>query len=183
MSIIRIANFFRRPWTQVAWGPGGPAGLWTLAGASEGDASGGDATWLHTFSTAGISTQDTNFYSIEQVMFTTSTAATRQTTVEIANMDIDVLPATATPIVSRYLFDTVSDGNDGVVPATQINPKIFIGRWRDRALGGAGTIAIRSANPGAAATYDVKVQGYWWGPGAMNAPGGLIRPPNGIYGA
>lgn len=188
MSITRALRFTRRAWAQLPI-PGYPGGTWVGGGNDVGDASGGSMNWQHIFSSPSAGLGDNNFYSIEQLSVSSTLAVAQGFMVRILNMDPDTAPDNGTnphlAVPCSYAGDLIVAGSAVStisLELNKINVKIWVGRFAG-IFTDTGDMLVQTDNPGANENIRCKVQGYWWTPEAMNAPRGLIRPPDGIYGA
>lgn len=182
MSITQLLTFTRRQWSMPQ-DPGRPSGHWIAAGTDEGDGTGGTFTWQHIFAQPSSGLGDPHsLYSIEQLMMTQSILAANDCLLQILNMDVGSGPLVEGGIPCLYQFDMEKDGSlNASLPAVQVNTRIWVGRFAGRPTD-AGQVTVVTDNPGAADVFRVKLQGYWWSPEAVNAPGGLRLPRDGIYG-
>ena len=183
MSITRALKFVRRPWNTPQL-PGLPDGYWVAAGSAVGDASGGEFTWQHIWAQPSTGLGDpSSFFSVEQWSMTVNIATDRVVEVLVSGMDPDT--GIAPDVTHSYflIFRLLAGVNNcALADDGGANQKLWIGRYGDPSTG-AGVLNLATPNTTASNFFRVKVQGFYWGPGAMNAPGGIIRPPNGIYGA
>lgn len=182
MSLTIAMGFTRRSW-NVAPLPGYPAGLWVAASSSEGDASGGQLVFQHIFASPSAGLGDQNFYNIEQINVSTDVNAGDDVDLQITDMDpVSLAPFTDTN-VSLFYNLPISAGqvNAGIQPLQGLTVPIWVGRFAGPPTA-TGLMNLHFANPTASNTARAKVQGYFWEAEAMNAPGGIRRPVDGIYG-
>jgi len=182
MAITRTLRFMTRPWSIPAGDPGLPAGHWVAAGSQPGDASGAPYTWQHIFAAPASELGDpSSLYSIEQVMLMVTVAANDSVELTVLGMDAGVFDDVGLPVTCGYTF---SLANNGVSACDQFGD-FGLPIWLGRHAGTPTTVAIMNlrlnTNPGAVEVFRVKVQGYYWSPEAVNAPGGLRKPLGGIY--
>lgn len=186
MTIAHSLLFNRKAWTFPSV-PGLPAGVWSATNREEGDASGGSITFQHIFSSPGNDLGDSNIYSIEQVSFGSGDNGLVACSLTLNGMDVGSgAPGTpADPITRSWNF--AMEGNDvGVggtvaidirsVPANFMNPHIWVGTYQGIPTD-FGDVLIRAQNPTASFVMGAALYGYWWTPDAINAAGGLRRPP------
>lgn len=188
MTINLSMNFQRRSWssprTLRGQNAGFPAGHWSAAAESEGDMTGGNLTFQHIFRNASNQLGDSNFYSIEQVMLSTSVAGITGGRLFINGMDAwtgDVSNPD-NPISRNYLIDL--DVSDESTPQRAISRpngyKIWVGTYQGVPTD-LGDMILLLDNPGASLGVAFSVYGYYWTPDAINAPGGIRKPPGDIY--
>ena len=179
-------HFSRRAWAFPNI-MGMPAGLWTAAGEAEGDASGGEQTYQHIFRNASNLLGDSNYYSIEHTMVRSTASASNGFRLRINGMDTGTgdVSNPDNPINREYalvLADTDVSTVDKSIEPRNANIPIWVGTYQG-APTDLGDVIVATKNEGATETTGVYLSGFWWTPDATNAPGGLIRPPNSIYGA
>lgn len=167
--------------------PGLPMGVWSASNDDEGDASGGLISFQHIFRNTSNNLGDTNLYNIEHTMIASANSANTAARIQINGMD----PGTGQissprPIDRIYTVPlTDSDVGSGFVrspfPERATKP-IWVGTYNgpDTDL---GDMIIALENPTAAFRVLVAVYGYFWAPGAINAPNGIQRPLNGLWGS
>jgi len=187
MAITRLMRFSRRAWAFPTV-PGLPDGYWTIGGDDVGDASGGSMVWQHFFAQPSSGFGDpSSFFSIEQMVMSVTIDLDRLVQIVISGMDqnTQVPTSTSTGVVCIYTVPLTADGisSASIRPDQGVNSKIWVGRFAGVTPGDSGLINLTTPNPTATDSFRVKLQGFFWGPEAMNAPGGLQRPVNGIYGA
>lgn len=184
MSIAFSLIFTRRRWTMPNI-PGMPAGLWVAGNDDEGDASLGDITFQHIFENVSNNLGDSNYYNLEQAMVSSTIAAETAARIRITGMD----PGTSRninlqPVDQDWTIDLLNDGSTAAPNASAFirrQAPIWIGTFKgfDTEF---GDIIVATTNPTASDRVKVKLQGYWWTPDAINAPGGMRRPPGSIFG-
>lgn len=188
MTLNQSFLFQRRQWSTpqgLALGDQGlPAGHWSCSGASEGDASGGDVTFQHIFSSPANNLGDSNLYSIEQICMNTTDNTPTGALLEIRGMDRGVgsVSIPDDPVDRIYALDYDSI-NAAITQRAMSRPngyKIWVGRYQGIPTD-LGDMRWRMQNVGATESFNVAIYGYYWTPGAVNAPGGLRKPPGDIY--
>ena len=161
--------------------PGGPfpAGIWTSQLTLIMDASGGDAIVTHEVE---LLTEPFSalMLTLEQITLDDSVNAATNYLLEAIGFEehnpignnnvILILPTTPAP-----------GSVDAVRPHDMLLRPLFLGR-ADRTSGQNTEISIRGPNINGATIRDA-LWGYYWGPGAMNSPGGPQRPPGSLFGA
>lgn len=163
--------------------PGFPTGVWTASADDEGDASGGQITFQHIFRNTSNNLGDNQLYNIEHVMCHSQGVIRNFLAVRITGMDPGTgQVSTPEPIDRQYNLplnlhdDGLSllalDAREGTVP-------IWVGTFSgpDTDFGD-----VRMALDNEDSTrVQVALYGYYWAPAAVNAPGGIQRPPNGLW--
>jgi len=184
VSVGAAFDFVTRPF-QFAGELGFPAGIWAVAGEVAQDESGGSRTLTHLFQVLpGIS--NSNFYNIEQIDAYDS-SGNPVWALETTGMDA-VFPTQNAAFNSRFwrhaLIDISATGPQVVAEAwvdSASRAPLFLGQpSRNPSLSALliATIDNEALNPG---TFYCRIQGYYWGPGAMNTPGGLKRPNESLW--
>lgn len=181
MSVGALFEFYHRPYASGG-DIGFPAGIWVADGQVTGDGLGGTRSIVHAFQVLpGIS--NSNIYSLEQVDANDVGLKTEWTLV-VGGMDQHAPGASLiTPRNTFYRFTLNDVSNTGpVLSCTSPNVQsVFLGQpSRNASFSALLTATIEDAV--AEDTFSVKLQGYFWTPGAMNTTGGLKRPPFSIYG-
>lgn len=166
--------------------PGLPAGVWLAGKEEEGDASGGLWTAQHIFENVSNNLGDSNYYNLEQIMVSTNQFSTNTNgEVRVTGMDPGTQNApNLQPIDCSYGFELITSDlglNTASIDAMKGFAPIWIGTFKgfDTEF---GDVIVRLANPTGIGLISVKLQGYWWTPDAINAGGGMRRPPGAIYG-
>lgn len=188
MTINLSMNFQRRSWSSPRTIPGYtmgyPAGHWSAAAESEGDASGGNLTFQHIFRNPSNEFGDSNYYSIEQLMLSSAVSGNTSGRLFIQGMDAwtgDVSNPN-NPISQQYAIDL--DVTDESTPQRAMSRpngyKIWVGTYQGLPTD-LGDMILLIDNPGVSAGIAFKVLGYYWTPDAINAPGGIRKPPGDIY--
>ena len=161
--------------------PGGPFpdGIWTSQQTLIMDASGGDAIITH------------------EVLLLTEPFSALMLTLEQITID------DAVNVATNYIFEAIGFeehnpvGNNNVLvifqtldapgsvadalsPERMMRKPIFLGR-ADRTSGQNTAMSLRGPNVDGGSLRDA-LWGYYWGPGAMNEPGGPQRPPGSLFG-
>ena len=160
--------------------PGGPFpdGIWAAQGFVIGDASGGEAIIRHDviLLTEPFSAL---MLTIEQLMIDDTVNASTEFLLEVIGFEEHNVVANNNLLLR---FDT--RGFPGTVDALSVQDMlrrpVFLGRC-DRTSGQDSSMSIRASNTDGA-TYRDALYGYYWGPGAMNEPGGPQRPPGSLFG-
>lgn len=165
--------------------PGFPLGVWSAADDDEGDATGGDITFQHIFRNTSNNLGDTNLYNIEHIMVASQDLLQVAAQLTINGMDTGGLAPNfphrpVDRVYSMNLFNT--DSTTGFINARhaiECTTPIWVGTYNgvetdlgDMIVGLDNIDSIR---------VTVAVYGYYWAPDAVNAPGGIQRPPNGLW--
>jgi len=183
VSIAHSMRFTRHSWAMPNV-PGFPTGVWSASADDEGDASAGIISFQHIFRNTSNNLGDTNLYNIEAVMC--AAAVSTQNAIRLAINGMD--PGTgqiSTPLpidrIYQYALESVDTGAGftRALSALQGNVPIWVGTYAglDTDLGDM-TIALENSDGDRVLTA---VYGYFWSPDAVNAPGGIQRPPNGLW--
>lgn len=183
MAIALSTRFTRHSWAMPPI-PGFPSGVWSASADDEGDASGGEITFQHIFRNTSNNLGDTNLYNIEHVMCTSQFSSATAARIRINGMDPGTgQPATTRPVDRVYTLPMVlNDSSAGFVISSEARAgtiPIWVGTFDgpDTDLGDV-IIAMDNAD---SLRYIVVMYGYYWAPGAINAEGGIQRPPNGLW--
>lgn len=160
--------------------PSLPVGIWWGSGVLVGDASGGTQQIRFLAKVEGDPVSG-DMLNLEQIMAFVSTS----TATSAFLSPVGFSPSRELPGVDalyRFQLDNLSSalGNSAI---GHEHPKlpIFIGATR----GGAdtlSTIAFGITNLTATDSLSVSMMGYIWEARSLLAPGGLQRPPNGLFG-
>ncbi len=188
MSIAQSFLFQRRQWsTPQALTPGDlglPAGYWSCSGQDEGDGSGGDMTFQHIFSNPINGLGDGNLYSIEQLTISSTVSNTSSMLLQINGMDSGTgrVATPDDPVDREYLIDMdISSQATNVRAISRPNGyKIWVGRYQGLPTD-LGDMILRVSNPTGSDTIAAVIQGYYWTPGAVNAPGGIRKPIGDVF--
>jgi len=170
-----------RPYAGYA-APGLPDGFWAVHASVLGDATGGLQSINIRFS-ASVQPSVSALWNLEQLIASHSNPSNSTIRIDFGNMDIfpvgsstGALTKQAGAILNALPVFTATEA----LRINQLIDKpIFLG-----AAGKAvnGDIAFDMDNVDAT-SFSIFAQGYFWGPGALNAEGGPQRPPNSLYGS
>jgi len=160
--------------------PGGafPDGIWTSQLTVIGDASGGDVVLVHDVITL-TEPFSALMLTLEQLTVDDGESSARGYLLQAIGFEEH------NPIGNNNLlinFVTV----DGVGSVSCLGPEgllrkpVLFGRC-DRTSGQDSSISVRTPNVDGGSFRDA-LWGYYWGPGAMNEPGGPRRPPGSLFG-
>jgi len=178
MSVQLTVTPFIRPFRGYA-DPALPDGYWVVHQSVLGDGTGGLMSINIRFSSAAQPNVST-LWSMEQLLFNLTFEGDQDLRIDFGNMDI--LPADNSSGARAKIIHMRSEdlGNliGSALPILQASTaKIFLGAAGKEVN---GDLAFDADNNDAT-SFSVYVQGYFWGPAAINAPGGPQRPVNGLY--
>lgn len=184
MTIFQTSPISLRPFRAYA-DPGLPAGYWVVHVGILGDASGGAAQQFLEFSRVGTS-RPSQMYSLEALVIDQSINPQSEPFDSYALMEIlrfDQLPAQGGTGAQFWWYGLhLKDiGGQRIGAAIQQEAgylPIFLGAPDKQLLGSFILIEHNNFN---GAIFSVKAEGYFWNPGAINAPGGPRRPIDGLY--
>ena len=178
MSIQLTVTPVIRPFRGFAE-PALPDGYWVVHQSVLGDASGGLMSINIRFSSAAQPNVST-MWSMEQLLFSATADGSRDVRIDFGNMDIFPVDNStgARQKVSRGVSnDLGSISGSAINLTTGSASKLFLGAAGKDVN---GDLAFDTDNVDAT-SFSVFVQGYFWGPAAINAPGGPQRPATGLY--
>lgn len=185
MSIAHTTRFTRHAWAFPPV-PGLPSGVWSASNDDEGDASGGIISFQHIFRNTSNNLGDTNLYNIEQVVCGTQNTFLTAARLTINGMDPGTGQVSSPRPVDRifqYPLDDVVTGSgfQRAIPADKGTVPLWVGTYSgvDTDL---GDMIFALGNPGGGSRVIFAVYGYFWAPGAVNAPQGIRRPEGSIWG-
>jgi len=128
---------------------------------------------------ASAEATNSQMYSLEQLAIHATDAAALPVRIDMGNFDATPSQGSTGAIFTTYTVTlVVSAGSGASLPLNAINLPLFLGAPRkdinvdlsfDKVNDGVGSLAVSA-------------QGYFWGPGAINAEGGPQRPPSSLYG-
>jgi len=183
MSIAHTTRFTRHAWAMPDV-PGLPSGVWTASNDNEGDATGGLITFQHIFRNQSNNLGDNQLYNIEQVMIASQDPAQSGAKLTIRGMDPGTgQPSSPNPIDRVWFYDLANtdslSGFQNATPPDETTIPVWVGTYSgpDTALGDV-IVALENVD---SVRVLVAIYGYYWAPSAVNAPGGIQRPPNGLW--
>jgi len=163
--------------------PGLPNGIWIVQSSVLGDASGGNMILDVVFKDGSLPVPESSLmYNLEQVNVVTSTGGTSSCSVNPSNWD-ELSPGFTGGVstVWGYLLSALDALNVTASRGLWSNvTPWFLGQVRKNTTN--TIVRFQLLNGGATTDLSVKAEGYFWGPGAINAPGGPRRPTDSIYG-
>jgi len=160
--------------------PALPDGFWVVHASVLGDASGGLQSINIRFSSAG-QPNVSNLWNIEQMILGMSTPSAQRVRMDFGNMDIQpvgISTGALTKLVSLLLEDLGAAPASGALAKLKDDMPIFLGSAGKEVNGDVAWDVTNILN----VSFNVFVQGYFWGPGAINAEGGPQRPATGLFG-
>jgi len=175
---VSVANAINiRPWRGYD-DPGLPVGMYVAQNAVTGDASGGDMIIFFDFKGEGEAVSG-RFFNIEQLNVFHSTTASKDGHFVINNFE------TLGPVglVNReYRFRLAANGNGLSAMTEQVYfpLPLFLGSVAPVAsLAASFEVGIDNID---LSSLVATIQGYIWEPRSIQAPGGLRRPVDSLYG-
>jgi len=161
--------------------PGLPQGIWTVQASVLGDAGGGNLNLDIVFKDGSLAVPESSLlYNLEQLSLFSSKDPGVDTTMNPANWD-EVFGGSTGTTATVY---RLSPGDLGALGGSALTfdqvefRPLFLGQVRKNAT---NTI-IRFQMANTAVSLSIKADGYYWGPQAMNSPGGPRRPLDSLYG-
>jgi len=180
MAIILTVAPLLRPFRASA-DPAMPAGLWVAKSSVLGDASGSLMSLDIRFSTAALPATSL-MYSLEQYAVNVSRDTALDCRLDIGLFDGFPTQASTGAVTVFYAFFLTTDPSNSGRAALNLRDHsflpLFLGAPQKDTTVELGT----DIDNVVATSLSVMAQGYFWSPGAINAPGGPQRPPNSIYG-
>ena len=181
MSVANLTPIQHRPF-RGSRDPGLPKGIWLVQGSVLGDAGGGTLSFDILFKDGSLPNPESSlFYNIEQKLVVSSLDGGINVFMNPANWD-EISPGATGSTFQGYalvLADLGLTNGSGENGSNVQGPlPWFLGQVRKNAT---NTI-IRFSMANTAVSLAVKAEGYYWGPEAINAPGGPRRPGDSLYG-
>ncbi len=162
--------------------PGLPSGIWIVLGSVLGDATGGFLNLDLVFKDGSRAVPESSqLYNLEQLYVFSTLDSDHVIAMIPANWDEDTPGSTGaiSTVISLLLSTPVLlSGSAGLGRDINGMHPLFLGQVRKNAT---NTI-IRFSMSNTAVSLAVKAEGYFWGPEALNAPGGPRRPVDSLYG-
>lgn len=179
MSINIINPPTVRPFRGFA-DPALPDGYWIHHGSVLGDSSGGLRQVIIRFSTATDPNVST-LWNLEQLTISSGENGAATASLDYGNMDVQPPGNSTGGLFKVYLIALPDFGAVSVLRSMDIaRPALPL------FLGAAGKEVngqlLFSTDNVLNASFTVAAQGYFWGPAALNAPGGPQRPATGLFG-
>lgn len=157
---------------------GFPDGIWASQLTVIMDASGGEAIMNHNLLTF-TEPFSALMLTIEQMFVDTTGASGAEFLLQVIGFEEHNPVGNNNLLMAMSTKDTVGTAS-ALGPSDLLRKPIFLGR-ADRTSGQASTISLRTLNVNGISIRD-SLYGYYWGPGAMNEPGGPQRPPGSLFG-
>lgn len=166
-----------RPFRAFA-DPALPDGYWVTHASVLGDATGGLMSVNIRFSSAAGPNVST-LWNLEQLMMHV-TGASQDVRIDFGDMDRQPIGDSTGALFKIYQVNladlgTAAGGRAMALPSL-IAP-LFLGT-ADKGVNGDLAFDVDNED---GTSFMVLAQGYFWGPGAVNAPGGPQRPATGLY--
>lgn len=160
--------------------PGGglPDGIWTSQLTVIGDASGGDVILIHDVITL-TEPFSALMLTLEQVTIDDDQAGSAEWLFQAIGFEEHNPVGNNNLLLAFFTRDTVGTVT-AIRPHELLVKPLLLGRC-DRTSGQDSSMSLRRANATGGAFRDA-LWGYYWGPGAMNEPGGPQRPPGSLFG-
>jgi len=180
MAIIAVFTVQPRPWA-ASLDLSLPSGAWVVDGVVLGDASGGPKTLQFDFqkSTDPLSAR---LFSLEQFMLTSTSLPAAVTNWELQTFNLEAFERSA---ISPQVWgiemerDRPNSAGAAAVLDSQSAMPIFLGA-PIVASSASGFSFVTDNQDGI--VMRAFAQGFFWGPGALIAPGGPQRPLRSVYG-
>lgn len=161
--------------------PGLPDGFWVVHASVLGDGSGGLQEIVIRFSSA-LEPAVSTLWNLEQAVVSHNGLAGTVTRVDFGNMDFQAAENSTGGLVKVFALPLLDFGasfpGSAIDFENRLNLPLFLGSARKQV---SGDLSFDAPNT-TGTSFSVNVQGYFWGPGAINAPGGPQRPVNSLYG-
>jgi len=178
MTVTAVAPVQPRMWRGYD-DPGLPVGAYISLGLVVGDVSGGTMQVEHQFKLAGDA-GSARWYNIEQLnVFSTELLQAAGHIIVVGFEDLPTVNVT----VQRWVFTLVADGGSFTTTTYGGLPTkpLFIGQSTPDATVLAA-VRVGTPNAGAGIVMQSVIQGYIWEARSAQAPGGLRRPLDALYG-
>lgn len=159
--------------------PALPDGYWVAHGSVLGDGSGGLMSVNIRFSSATEPNVST-LWNLEQLMIDT-TNLSRTVRMDAGNMDRQPIGESTGALSKLWQLALIDFGTAAAGAGLDLDSQLlplFLGR-ADKGV--AGDLAFDLDNV-TGTSFAVMAQGFFWGPGAVNAPGGPQRPVGSLFG-
>jgi len=180
MAVSLVVPIQHRPF-RGALDPGLPTGIWIVQSSVLGDAGGGLLSFDVLFKDGSLPVPESSLmYNLEQINLFTTGGGNSDISLNPANWD-EISPGATGSVVTVFhvLLQDVGSIAQGAGLATNGMPlPWFFGQVRKNTT---NTI-LRISMTNSVLSLACKAEGYVWGPGAINAPGGPRRPEDSLYG-
>jgi len=177
MAVTVTFRVETRPWRGYD-DPSLPAGSWFAEGSAPGDGTGGALTVDLLFKFSGQALNG-NLFNLEAMSIFAIPGTVTSCVVSTARLDFlsPSRPAAGKLFVVPLLLGLTGAGSASGLQ--ELNSPVFLGA----AVEAANTAALRfQTDNGVGSLLNINAGGYFWEPRSLLAPGGLNRPPNGLYG-
>jgi len=158
--------------------PGLPIAAWISQGGTVGDASGGVINMDFLFQ-RDDDAQVSELFNLEQISVDTTSATSRDFTIQTLNMDnlAPNRPASTQKWKSNSQFGSGLSNS-----AFDLDNANILPLWLGAPNRGEGDVGLRIFWPNIdLLLFAVTLQGYMWGPRSVLAPGGPQRPVGGLF--
>jgi len=180
MSIAILTTPRIRPYRGFE-DPALPDGFWVVHASVLGDGSGGLQEIVIRFSSA-LEPAPSAIWNVEQLVINHTGLAGTVTRIDFGNMDRQAAENSTGALQKLFAFRLLDFGasfaGSAIDFGEKLNLPLFLGSSGKQI---SGDLSFDAPNV-TATSFSVNVQGYFWGPGAINAPGGPQRPANSLYG-
>jgi len=176
VSIEITVPIINRPWRGYD-DPGLPAGMWVAQGTIIGDGSGGFTQVSFNFHTA-LTPLSGRFFNLEQLEVHKNNDAAQLLGLTLVNFDLAPI-GVPNRVIQLSLSPTDSQTDAAALDNVAVDLPLFLGRTITPGL--ATQLIISGVNVNAV-SLNAMGQGYIWEPRSIQAPGGLRRPLDSLYG-
>jgi len=179
VSVFGTFRIDTRPYTGYT-DPGLPIGSWIAQAGLVGDASGGILRMNFLIEREG-GVRVSELYNIEQFSADTSSSTGRDITLATINMDRLAPTRQASPQKWRMATIVGGDGTSAIDTAKLMGLPYWLGAPDVDTPAGDKGFSVTFLNIDLL-LFAATVQGYFWGPRSVTAPGGPRRPVAGFLG-
>jgi len=166
-----------RPWRGYD-DPGLPVGMWFAQNAVTGDASGGDMIIFFVFKGEGEPVSG-RFFNIEQINFFHSDTTAKAGHVVLNNWET-IGPVGLVNRQYRFRLQSNANGLSAMNEEVYFPLPLFLGSVAPIAsLAADVEVGVDNVD---LTSFVATLQGYIWEPRSIQAPGGLRRPVDSLYG-
>jgi len=176
VSIEVTVPIINRPWRGYD-DPGLPSGMWVAQGTIIGDATGGFTQVSFNFHIAGAPLS-ARFYNLEQLEVHKNNDAAQLMGLTLVNFDVAPI-GVPNRVIQLSLSPTDVQTDAAALDNVAVDLPLFLGRT---ITAGLATQLIVSGVNVDAVSLNAMAQGYTWEQRSVQAPGGLRRPTDSLYG-
>lgn len=177
MTVIAVATAQMRSW-GASPDPALPEGAWICQVVATGDATGGPLIAQIDFQKANTSLSS-RLFSLEQMSLVMSQNVSTFWDLHTFNLETFERLGIANRVWPLTLVQISENTGDAIPLGELAGLPLFLGS--PSVQGVAAGIDFRTSNQDGP-TFTAFCQGYFWGPGALTAPGGPQRPLRSMYG-